>query len=709
MQAPVKTSTLEIEEIAAQIHVLSKNIWWTWNPPAQELFERLSPRTWRLSQHNAVSVMQTLSEAELRAVLADRGTFDLARRITRDFSAYMNDKNTWASFHAPEFRNAPVAYFSAEFGLHESLPIYSGGLGILSGDHMKSASDLGLPCYGVGLFYRHGYFNQVINENGWQQEVYPTLEAHDLPLDPVLDETGEHIKVSLTLGKSEVKVRAYRVNVGRISLILLDTNLPENEEHWRDLTSRVYGGDQLTRIGQELVLGVAGIRMLDALGVKPGVYHLNEGHSAFLILELLRQRIEAGDTLEQAQRSVTEKVVFTTHTPVPAGHDRFSLDLIDHMMSAWSDKLRMPLPEFMRLGRVNPDDEEEQFTMTALALRHCRNANAVSELNGEVSREMWTELYRRPEMKGRPEIGHITNGVHVLGWTNSITYGFWQRTLGDQWIKHLKTMDFWEKVADGEHLDDAEIWALRTMLKRHMIEAVRDRMQPAQRPGFIAGIDSALNPDALTLGFSRRFATYKRAPLIFHNMERAAELFNNLQRPLQIVFSGKAHPRDDAGKSFIQQIFHLSRDRRFLGKVFFIEGYDIELARILLSGIDVLLNNPRRPLEASGTSGMKVTVHGGLNLGVLDGWWREGYDGKNGFAIGEDRSHADSAEADDLDALALYEVLENRMLPDYYTRDERNLPVAWIERIRRAMATLIPRYTTDRMVAEYTEKYYRRK
>ncbi|MBI3735200.1 alpha-glucan family phosphorylase, partial [Candidatus Sumerlaeota bacterium] len=627
---------LDVEYLAKEIKRLAYNIWWTWNPRAQSLFETLAPHTWEKSRHNAVAVIKALSDQELGACLHGPLVGPFARSVIDDFENYLSDKNTWAHFHAPQLLSAPIAYFSAEFGLHESLPIYSGGLGILSGDHTKSASDLGLPLIAVGLFYRHGYFNQRIDENGWQREVYPSLDPDLLPMERVLDASGEPVTVRVVLAHTEVTVGAWRVNVGRNPLYLLDTNFPQNEEHWRDITSRVYGGDAMTRIGQELILGVAGARFLRTLGHQPSVYHMNEGHSAFLILELLKTEIEKGLTYAEAADKVREKTIFTTHTPVGAGHDRFSADLLNHMMNVWPERFGMSFEQFMGLGRVNPDDAHEPFCMTVLALKHSRAANAVSELNGEVSRKMWIPLHERNDAKV-PPIGSITNGVHVLGWMNKITYEFWEKTLGPQWLKHLKQSDFWEKIADEDFLTDEAIWGLRYRLKRQLIEHLGDRIVNwERRAGIDFTLDQPLNPDALIIGFSRRFATYKRATLLFRDLDRAENIFNNPNRPVQIIFAGKAHPRDDAAKGYLQQIFHLSRDRRFLGKIFVLEGYDIQLARLILSGIDVLLNTPRRPLEACGTSGQKIAVHGGLNLSIMDGWWREGFDGHNGFAIGPD-------------------------------------------------------------------------
>ncbi len=703
--------TPELSYLAREVHRLAHNIWWTWNPRAQALFEMLAPRTWKRSFHNAVAVVKALSEQELQSVLVNPQVGPLARSVIDEFQNYLNDKNTWAHFHAPEMFEAPVAYFSAEFGLHESLPIYSGGLGVLSGDHAKSASDLGLPLVAVGLFYRNGYFNQQIDENGWQQEFYPTLHPESLPVEQVVDANSVPITCKIRVADSDVTFGAWRVNVGRNALYLLDTNYPQNTTEWRDITSRVYGGDTSMRIAQELILGVGGARFLKQLGISPSVYHMNEGHSAFLILELLRNFLEEGLSLEGAKDRVRELSVFTTHTPVPAGHDRFGPEMLQHMMGSWPEALHMTFEEFMGLGRVAPEEESETFCMTVLALKHSRSANAVSQLNSEVSAKMWEPLFERPDAQV-PPIGYVTNGVHILGWMNRITYEFWEKTLGPDWLKHLKQTDFWEKIADEEVLSDIAIWSLRYRLKRQMIEALRERIANWNRRNnndLGSADEYLLNPDTLTIGFSRRFATYKRAPLIFHDLDRAARLFNDPQRPVQIVFAGKAHPRDDAAKALMKQIFQLSRDPRFVGKVFVVEGYDIQLARYIISGVDVLLNNPRRPLEASGTSGQKITVHGGLNLGVMDGWWREGYDGYNGFAIGPDHSAEDPEQQDELDARYLLDTLEQQVIPEFYDREANLLPHKWIQRIRRAMATLIARYTTDRMVSEYMERYYKNK
>ena len=708
MTSPSLALHEEATRLADGIRKLVYNIWWTWNPRAQQLFKALSEEAWVKSNHNAVAVLQAITHDELIANLYSKRIGRMAAEVIEEFEHYMGDTTTWGQAHCAQLRKNPVAYFSAEFGFHESLPVYSGGLGILSGDHLKSASDLDVPMIGITLFYRGGYFQQHINGDGWQEETYPPMDPRKLPVELVTDARGEPIVCRLKLSHADVYYHAWRMNVGRNVLYMLDTNRPENELHFREITARVYGGDHTTRVSQELMMGVGGVRLLRALGIDPGVYHLNEGHSAFLLLELIREQVAQGKSLAEARAIVNQKAVFTTHTPVPAGHDRFSRELLDHLMHEWPAKLGLNMDGLMDLGREHPGSHEEPFTMTVLALNNTRAANAVSELNGAVSRQMWRELYGNVPEEQVP-IGHVTNGVHILGWMNRVTYSFWEYNLGVEWLKHIMQADFWQKVADSRFLSDEVIWSLRYRLKRQMIEAMRERIQRQhQRLGAPPGGygTQVMNPDALTIGFARRFATYKRATLLFSDPDRAARLFNDPQRPLQMVVAGKAHPRDDGGKRLIQQVVQLSHDPRFHGKLFFIENYDIQVARYMVSGCDVWLNNPRRPLEACGTSGQKTAVHGCLNLSIMDGWWREGFDYTNGFSIGEDR-HSDNVEEQDrIDTENLYAVMENDVVPEYFDRDAMDIPRKWIQRIRRAMVTLIPVFNTDRMVADYTTKYY---
>jgi glycogen phosphorylase len=722
----------EVTELVAGLNRLAHNLWWTWDQEAQELFQELSPRGWQNLYHNAVAILREVSEYELRVRLQDRDFAGHVRHVLRDFDAYLAEKNTWAAQHAPQFAANPVAYFSAEFGFHETLPIAAGGLGILAGDHAKSASDLGLGFTGISLFYREGYFQQAFDANNWQTEYYTLLNPKNLPIEPVLNARGEQLVCEVDVGLSQVFFHVWRANVGRVPVYLLDTNRPENEQHLRDLTLRVYGGDSTTRIMQEVLLGIGGVRLLRALGVQPSVFHMNEGHAAFLTLELIRERMAEGKKFPQALAETKAQCVFTTHTPVEAGHDRFTPELMDYALHRFRAQVPVHFSELMGLGRVNPAEADEPFCMTVLALKTSRAANGVSELHGRVSRHMWRSLYPDLPVEQVP-IGHITNGVHILGWMKGTVRRYWRRKLsgnsngpavqpvtGDttrfwqaqgqhDWESEINSPEFWKKMADPEFMSDEEIWCLRYRLCREMIEFARRRLL-LQHQRLAAGdfikFDQLLNPDALTIGFARRFATYKRAPLVFQQLENIVRLTRDKARPVQFVFAGKAHPRDDDGKRYIQHIIHLSKYSDLQGSLVFIENYDVHVARQMVSGCDVWLNTPRRPLEASGTSGMKAGCQGCLNMSILDGWWREGYDGSNGFAIGED-SHPDSVEEQDrLDSANLYKVLTEEVIPCFFNRDAQGIPRQWIQRIRRAMVTLVPQFNTWRMVQEYTQKYY---
>jgi starch phosphorylase len=713
----------ELNELTIGLNNLARNLRWTWDQAAQEIFQELSPRGWQNLYHNAVAILHEVSDYELRVRLQDLDFAQRVRQVLRSFDSYMNEKATWASKNAPALATKPVAYFSAEFGFHETLPIAAGGLGMLAGDHTKSASDLGLGFVGISLFYREGYFQQAIDSNNWQTEYYTLLNPKNLPMQPVLDQKGEPLVCHVEIGMNQVAFQAWRVVVGRVAVYLLDTNRPENEQHFRDLTLRVYGGDSTTRVMQEILLGIGGVRLLRKLGVQPSVFHMNEGHAAFLTLELIREKMAAGKPLPQALAETRSECLFTTHTPVEAGHDRFSPDLMDYAMHRFRTQIPAPFAELMKLGRVNPQNQAEPFCMTVLALKLSRAANGVSELHGRVSRHMWHSLYRDKPVEQVP-VGHITNGIHLLGWMKGTVRRFWRRKLTGEslnavpsnlrvaptaWEKQVDSPEFWKRMADPDFISDEELWALRYNLRRELIEFARRRLliqrQRLTHGDFIA-FDQLLNPDALTIGFARRFATYKRAPLIFQQFDNIVKLARDKARPVQFIFAGKAHPRDDDGKRYIQHIIHLSKYSDLQGHLIFIENYDMHVARQMVSGCDVWLNNPRRPLEASGTSGMKAGCHGCLNLSILDGWWREGYDGTNGFAIGED-SHADSVEQQDRnDSANLYKVLTQEVVPLFFDRDAQGIPRKWLQRVRRAMVTLVPQFTTDRMVREYTQKYY---
>lgn len=729
-QATISMTALSPEEltkIIADLNRLAHNIWWTWNQGAQEIFQELSPRSWQNLYHNAVAVLHEVSDYELRVRLQDPEFARRMRQVLHDFEAYMTEKETWARQNAPSLVANPVAYFSAEFGFHETLPIAAGGLGILAGDHTKSASDLGIGFVGISLFYREGYFQQQINQDNWQIEYYTLLNPDNLPLQAVLDAKGQPLVCAVEIEMTDVYFQAWKVNVGRSTVYLLDSNRPENPQHLRDLTRRVYGGDNTMRIMQEVLLGIGGVRLLRALGVQPSVFHMNEGHAAFLTLELMREKLAAGLPMAEAMAKTKEQCIFTTHTPVEAGHDRFNKDLVGFAMRKMAAQLNLSVDALMGLGRINPKNDAESFCMTVLALKISRAANAVSELHGQVSRQMWRALWPDLQVDAVP-IGHITNGIHLAGWmkgpvrkhwmrrlsvtaaapdpTTTDSTTFWKNAQSAVFDKEVNSTSFWQRMADPEFISDEELWALRYKLRRELIEFARRRLGLRQSQSDFIAYDQLLDPDALTIGFARRFATYKRAPLVFDQFEAMVKLLNDRRRPVQFIFAGKAHPRDDDGKRYIQRIIHLSKFSDLKGHLVFIENYDVHVARQMVSGCDVWLNNPRRPLEASGTSGQKAGCHGCLNLSIMDGWWREGFDGTNGFSIGGDNNPASVEEQDKQDSANLYKTLTEQVIPAFFNRDDRGLPRQWLQMVRRAMVTLVPQYNTWRMVQDYTNKYY---
>jgi starch phosphorylase len=693
--------------LAERLHALAYNLWWTWNPEAHEIFRNLSYLAWRNSNHNAVAVLREVSRQELNARLLDEDFSKQVKQVLEEFDTYMEYSETWAQEHVPNLKD-PIAYFAAEFGIHECLPIYSGGLGVLSGDHIKAASDLGIPFCGVGLFYRNGYFQQRVGPDGWQQELYPANIPENLPMKLVRQSDGKPLLNSVEIGHSNVYFQTWAVQIGRVTLYLLDTNLTENDQHYQNLTSNVYGGDIDTRIGHEILLGIGGVRLLDSLGIHPSMYHMNEGHSAFLTLELFCRELKSGKNKEDAAASVKKKCVFTTHTPVPAGHDRFSSELMLHALGRYWNATGLSHEDLMTYGRVNPADQGEQFTMTVLALKMSHAANGVSKLHGSVSREMWKSLFKTANVDDVP-IGYVTNGVHTPGWATKHAHEFWNKRLGFDWTRRLVEPKFWKKIQSDELASDEELWALRYSLRRDLVDFARRQLRDQNIR--LGGDGSTvwmqmLSPDALTIGFARRFATYKRAPLIFRHLEKIIPLLTDQKRPVQIIFAGKAHPRDGEGKRYLQRIIEITRLPQLFGKVIFIENYDINVARELVAGSDVWLNTPRRPLEASGTSGMKVAIHGGLNVSVLDGWWPEAYNGTNGWSIGNNESISDMDQQDEQDFEHLYRTLAEEVIPEFYDRDEQGIPRKWIQRIRNSMETLIPVFNTTRMVAEYVKKYY---
>jgi starch phosphorylase len=647
-----------------------------------------------------------LEEIERRA--AKRGLHSRINYVYRRQQEYLKADRTWGSMNAGVLRPRPVAYFSAEFGLHESLPIYSGGLGVLAGDHIKSASDLGIPLIGIGLFYGQGYFRQYLDKDGWQREEYLRTDVNQLPMELAIGQKGEPVVVEIQTRGGSIRAKVWRVQVGRCTLLLLDSNVAGNAPEDLELTSRLYGGDGRTRIRQELLLGIGGFRALKAMGISPGVLHLNEGHSGFAVLEAIRDRMhEEGLDFNTAATEIPREVIFTTHTPVPAGHDRFPSDLVEEHLGPLREQLGISHQRLMGFGREHPNDEHEPFCMTVLGLLLSRRANAVSSLHGEVSRAMWKGLYPTKPEDAVP-IGHITNGVHVPSWLAPQMSRLYDRHLGVGWLGKSSWLRTWEPI---ENVDDGELWETHLSLKSQLIEFVRRRArEQAERRGepeeTLQRLNKVLSPDALTIGFARRFATYKRANLILADIERLASMVNDPKRPVQFLFAGKAHPHDEPGKTVLQQIAKMMRDSKFGDKFVFIENYDINVGRYLVQGVDVWLNNPRRPLEASGTSGQKVVLNGGLNLSVLDGWWAEAYDGLNGFAIGNGRTHSNMDVHDTRDGEDLYRVLHDELIPLYYQRDKDGLPRGWITRMKRTIRTLGWRFSADRMVMDYTRNCY---
>ena len=690
-----------------RLSALAQNLWWSWDPDTTSLFREIDPVLWRTLNNNPVALLQQIPIDTLEDRASQLGLHSRINYAYRRLQEYLNSQLTWGARHAGVLWARPVAYFSAEFGIHESLPIYSGGLGILAGDHIKSASDLGVPLIGVGLYYDQGYFRQRLDREGWQHEDYIDVDHRSLPLTPAVS-GGIPLTVSVETRTGTIAARVWQLAVGRNTLLLLDSNVDGNQPEDRELTARLYGGDDRVRVRQELLLGVGGVRALTALGISPGVLHLNEGHSAFAPLELVRQRmtVEGVDAWE-ALRRVSAQVVFTTHTPVPAGHDRFSAALVDEHLGPLRDSLGMDRDRFMSLGRVNTDDPNENFCMTVLALKSCHRANAVSSLHGHVSRAMWAPLYP-DRTEDRVPIGHITNGVHVQTWLAPQMRQVYDRHLGPDWLSRASDPAFWDAI---DRIDDGELWETHQTQKVQLIDIVRRRTaQQAERraesPDVVAQIRRALSFDALTIGFARRFATYKRATLMMRDIDAIAALVNNPKMPIQLVFAGKSHPHDRPGKTMLQQIALLARDPSFAGKLVFVEDYDISVGRHLVQGVDLWINNPRRPLEACGTSGQKVVLNGGLNLSILDGWWAEAYDGLNGFAIGMGEMHSSIDVHDGRDGDALLATLRDVVIPLYYERDRDGLPRAWIGRMKRAIRTLGWRFSADRMVKDYLVKTY---
>jgi starch phosphorylase len=706
---PVRTFTVlpRLPERLQSLNRLAYNLWWCWHADAVALFRRIDSDLFEQLDHSPIRLLTTVKQERFQELVEDDGFLAHLDRVREAFHTYLLAP-TWYADQYPNDKSIRIAYFSAEFGIHESVPVYSGGLGVLAGDHLKSASDLGLPLMGVSLMYREGYFRQYLNVDGWQQERYPENDFFNLPLISETRPDGTPLTISVPLPGREVHARVWRIQVGRVPLYLLDCNIPQNSPEDRNITAQLYGGDQITRIQQEIVLGIGGIRALRALGKEPTVCHMNEGHSAFAALERCRNLIqEKNFDFGTASEAIKAGTCFTTHTPVPAGNDAFPPHLVDEYFSDYMKGLKLDRRSFLALGRENPDNDSENFSMTVLALRTANISNGVSKLHGEVSRKMWHNLYQ-----GIPEaevpIISITNGVHTPTWVSPEVGALYDRYLGASWQEKPLDLDVWKRT---DHIPDAELWRTHERCRERLVALARIRVgKSLARLGAsqteVSGAEEILDPDALTIGFARRFATYKRGTLIFRNLDRLKAILDNKDRPVQFIFSGKAHPKDQGGKDLIAQISQYARRADLHRRIVFLEDYDMNVARHLIQGVDVWLNNPRRPLEASGTSGMKVCVNGGINLSILDGWWDEGYLGDNGWRIGSGEENLDPNYQDEIESRALYDLLEREIVPEFYTRGPDGLPRAWLRRMKRSISTNVSVFNTNRMVREYAETCY---
>jgi starch phosphorylase len=685
---------------------LAWNYWWSWAADGESIFRDLDSEIWEECEHNPRQLLAKTSAYRLAEAATDPVYLERVRRIDASFQSYMS-----SSPHIQSITHEhPVAYFCAEFGVHTSLPLYSGGLGILAGDHLKSASDLGLPLIAIGLLYRYGYFRQRLRNDGWQEEHYGETFPNELPIHLVQNDDDTPLRIEVSIRERKVLAQVWRADVGRVPLYLLDTNIPENVETDRWVTGHLYGGDRETRIVQEMLLGIGGVRLLRKLGVSPHVFHINEGHSAFLTLELAREVIQTEKQPVAAAIDVVKRqCVFTTHTPVTAGNDEFEASLVTRAFGpGYLNELGLSEEEFLGLGRVDPANKAEGYGLTPLAIRMCRSTNGVSRKHAEVSRALWQKLWPEKKLEEIP-ITHVTNGVHAPTWVSPLLRYALEQHVGEDWETKLRNPDVWSEAF--ARVPDEELWKAHVRLKERLVAFIRQRsaqsrIAAGERADYIEAANTMFDPAVLTIGFARRVAGYKRWNLILTDQERLLRLINNEERPVQFVFAGKAHPQDEGSKFVLQQLAQWKYDPAVRRRVVFLEDYDQEIARQLVQSVDVWLNAPRRPLEASGTSGEKVAINGGLNLSILDGWWLEGYDGTNGFAIGNGNDSSSVAEMDAADAESLYRTLELEVVPLFYHRDNDGLPRNWIAMMRRAIQTLAPKYNSDRMVEEYATKIY---
>jgi starch phosphorylase len=690
----------DLPERISKLGDLAYNLEWSWDNRSRLLFKRLDPDLWRTTHHNPVKLLNEISVARTKHAAEDP---DFLREYEATIQRMFRNGHSprWFQRQFPELAGKTIAYFSAEFGIHTSLPIYSGGLGILAGDHCKESADLGIPLIGTGFAYPQGYFHQRLRGDGWQEDIYEELKRRDAPIETASFDQQTRFVVELRMGTVHVFVEVWRVNLGTVPLYLMDTEVEENSPADRELTARLYGGDKDHRVRQEIVLGIGGVRVLRALGVRPSVFHANEGHTAFMILERIRELVLKGQKFKEAAEAIQSTTVFTTHTPVAAGHDAFPFEMMDRHFNGYWDELGLTRQEFMDLGAY-----EGSFNMTVLALRMARWRNGVSELHGRVTRRMWQNIW--PNQEDSIPITHVTNGVHAPTWIGSELAQLFDRYLGPEWVERHDDVSFWNRVLD---IPDEEFWNVHLTLKRKLLAFTRERARhrwsvDGVDPRQVIAMGTLLDPDALTIGFARRFTGYKRASLIFQDVERIRRILLNLWKPVQIVFAGKAHPADDYGKRLIHEIYSIAADNGFAGHVAFVENYDIHTAHFFTQGVDVWLNNPRPPLEACGTSGQKAGMNGVLNVSILDGWWYEGHNGDNGWAIGETPDSLDVRQDDAADAESLYRLLEEQIVPLYYDRDHRGIPHGWVLMAKESLRSIVPRFSASRMLKEYTTRMY---
>jgi len=704
--APVNGSSGHLPQNLSRLSELAQNLWWSWTPEARQLFEAIDPTLWFLTHHNPVKLLADVKPDRLVRLAEDPSFLRQYSAVFRLFDEYRANKKSWFGTQHADLTKSTIAYFSAEFGLHTSVPIYSGGLGILAGDHCKEASDLGLPLVGIGFMYPQGYFRQRITAEGWQEAAYSPFNREDSPIHPAQTPSGEPCRITVDMGSRHVTAVVWRVLVGRVPLFLIDTDVPENSPENRALSARLYGGDQEMRLCQEILLGIGGVRMLRALGIAPTVWHANEGHSAFLTLERVRELIQKGSSHAEASEIVRQSTVFTTHTPVPAGHDVFPHHLMDQYFAGYWEQLGLSREEFLGLGET-PESRGQVFNMTALVMRLSAHVNGVSREHGRVTREMWQHFWPGLPTEQIP-IRSVTNGIHAPTWISPELHNLYSKSLSPTWTNTCDDPAMWQRVMD---IPDHELWAVRQTMKRKLMSFIRERarngwMHGQLQPSQVLTRGTLLDPEALTIGFARRFATYKRATLLFQDLERLKQLLQDRWRPVQLIFAGKAHPADEPGRYFIHEVLNFCHDHKLGGHIAFLEDYEMHMAKYLVQGVDIWLNTPRFPLEASGTSGMKAALNGALNLSVLDGWWVEGYNGANGWGIQPLSEQADVQAQDRHDAEQLYRLLEQEAVPLFYQRDRDGIPRGWLQMVKECIRTIAPQFCTKRMVKDYVGMMY---